>query len=58
MQLVKEDPILISKLFNNYFVKIDQSITNKITNLFNLDFSFYLKNPVFTNYKVHCVKLA
>ena len=45
---VIEDPFLISELFNDYFVKIGQSIANKTTNLLNLDFNLYLKNRVFT----------
>ena len=45
---VIEDPILISELFNDYLVKIGQSVTNKTSNLLNLDFNLYLKNRAFT----------
>ena len=41
---VFEDPILILEPFNDYFVKIGQSIPNKTTYLLNLDFNLYLKN--------------
>ena len=45
---VNEDLILISELFNDYFVKTRQFKRNKTTNLLNLDLNLYLKNNVFT----------
>ena len=51
---VVENPILISELFNDYFVKIGQFITHKTTYLLNLDFNLNLKNRVFATIVLRC----
>jgi len=43
---VYKDPIAITKKFNNYFVKIQQTISNLISNTPDFEFKSYLKNPI------------